>query len=96
MCRGSLAMLDWEIAWGLVWWLIWGDWCFFFLWGEQRKFIEAWADQVVREPRMVALLEETAVNLLSKAESILKDTSSESQRQTFTLVSCLPLLHPKL
>ena len=66
--------------------MIWGDWCFFFLWGEQRKFIEAWADQVVREPRMAALLEDSAVKLLAKAESILKDTSSESQRQTFTLV----------
>jgi hypothetical protein len=84
------------VVWCGVVWLIFGGLVWFFLWGEQRKFIEAWAYQVVREPRMVALLEESAVNLLSKAESILKDTSSESQRQTFTLVSCLPLLHPKL
>ena len=61
------------------------------MWGEQRKFIEAWAYQIVREPRMAALLEESAVKLLAKAESILKDTSSESQRQTFTLVSFLLL-----
>eukprot|EP00802_Teleaulax_amphioxeia_P006639 Tamp_06643.p1 GENE.Tamp_06643~~Tamp_06643.p1 ORF type:complete len:555 (-),score=160.79 Tamp_06643:1000-2604(-) len=53
--------------------------------GPQRKFIEAWAYQLAREPRMAALLGEGALNLVGKAETILRDASSESQRQPFTL-----------
>lgn len=53
--------------------------------GPQEKFISAWAYQVAHEARMAALFEESAVKLIMKAESILKDASSESQRQPFTL-----------
>ena len=62
-----------------VWW--WGD--------VQKKFIDAWAYQVRQEPRMVAMLEDGAVKLITKAETILKDASSEAQRQPFALVCVL-------
>ena len=60
--------------------------CGVLLEGWQKKFIEAWAYQVAQEPRMAALLEEGAVKLITKAETMLKDASAEAQRQPFTLV----------
>jgi hypothetical protein len=51
----------------------------------QRAFIDAWAEEVAREPRVAALLHESGVKLLTKMEAILKEASSESQRQIFNL-----------